>query len=166
VVAVDWLADASDGLGACRHYPVPFTAVQADFDALPFEPAQFDLAVFAGSLHYAPDPAATVAEAARVLAPGGVIAVLDSPTFERDADGEAMVASQLRSLAAAHALERAMRAGRGFLTFSSVERACEAVGRRVRFYKTRGPLAWRARRAVARLRLGRAPAAFGLWVAR
>ena len=62
VVAVDRLDDEADGLGACRHYPVPFAAVQADFDALPFEPSQFDLVVFDGSLHYAPDPAATLAE--------------------------------------------------------------------------------------------------------
>jgi len=165
-VAVDCLDDAADGLGACRHAPIPFMAVQADFDALPFEPGQFDLAAFAGSLHYAAEPAATLAEAARMLTPCGVIAVLDSPVFARDADGEAMVAAHLRSMAATHALERVTRAGRGFLTFMSVERACEAVGRRATFYKTRGPLTWRMRRAFAGPRLGRAPAAFGLWVAR
>ena len=32
-------------------------SVQADFDALPFAPAQFDLVVFNGSLHYAADTA-------------------------------------------------------------------------------------------------------------
>jgi hypothetical protein len=31
---------------------------------------------------------------------------------------------------------------------------------------TRGPLAWRLARLRARFNLGRAPAAFGLWVAR
>src|SRR5260221_2715946 len=40
-VAVDRLDDEGDGLGACRHYPVTFAVVEADFDALPFEPAQF-----------------------------------------------------------------------------------------------------------------------------
>src|SRR5262245_13477663 len=49
VVAVDRMDDAEDGLGACCHYPESFAVVQADFDALPFEPGQFDLAVFDGS---------------------------------------------------------------------------------------------------------------------
>ncbi len=65
VVAVDRLDDEADGLGACRHYPIAFPAVQADFDALPFEPHQFDLVVFDGSLHYSPNPAATLARGAR-----------------------------------------------------------------------------------------------------
>ena len=63
VVALDRLDDGEDGLGACRHYPTPFLRVQADFDALPFVPNQFDLVVFIGSLHYAPDVPATLARA-------------------------------------------------------------------------------------------------------
>src|SRR5262245_10764561 len=50
VVAVDALDDEADGLGAWRHYDVPFAVVQADFDALPLAPKQFDLAGFNGSL--------------------------------------------------------------------------------------------------------------------
>ena len=61
VVAVDRLDDEADGLGACRHYPIAFPAVQADFDALPFEPYQFDVVVFNASLHYSSNPAATPA---------------------------------------------------------------------------------------------------------
>jgi SAM-dependent methyltransferase len=166
LVAVDRLDDEADGLGVCRYYSTPIVAVQADFDELPFAAAQFDVAVFAGSLHYAPDPAATLAEAVRALRPAGVLVVMDSPAFVRDADGEAMVASSLRAIAEAHRLETPIRAGRGFLTFASIERACAAFDRRVRFYPTRGPLAWRVRRAWAGSRLGRVPAAFGVWVAR
>jgi SAM-dependent methyltransferase len=166
LAAVDRLDDEADGLGVCRFYSTPIVAVQADFDELPFAAAQFDAAVFAGSLHYAPDPAASLAEAARVLKPSGVLAVIDSPAFVRDADGEVMVASSLRAIAEAHRLETPIRPGRGFLTFASIERACAALGRRVRFYPTRGPLAWRMRRARAGSRLRRAPAAFGVWVAR
>ena len=40
----------------CRHYPVAFTAVQADFEVLPFEAGQFDLVVFDAALHYANGP--------------------------------------------------------------------------------------------------------------
>jgi SAM-dependent methyltransferase len=165
VVAVDRLDDEADGLGACRHYPVPFVVVQADFDALPFGPGQFDLVVFDGSLHYAPDPVTTLAEARRMLTCGGALAVMDSPMFERDGDGQAMVTAQLRRLEREHGVGDAIRPGLGFLTFAALERAAERLGLRGRFIPTRGPIGWRLGRQFARFRLRRAPAAFGLWVA-
>ena len=93
VVAVDAIDDEVDGLGACRHYAGDFAAVQADFDALPFAPAQFDLVVFNGSLHYAADTGATLERAHRVLAPGGALVVMDSPMFRADGDGRRWSAS-------------------------------------------------------------------------
>jgi SAM-dependent methyltransferase len=165
-VAVDRFDDEADGLGACRHYPVAFAAVQADFDRLPFEPRQFDAAVFTSSLHYSPDPAASLREAARMIVAGGIIAVMDSPTFVRAADGEAMVANQQQRLRAEHGIANPLRAGVGFLTYAAMERAFAAVGLRARWFPSRGPLAWRIRRQMARLRLKRAPAAFGVWVGR
>jgi SAM-dependent methyltransferase len=165
VVAVDRLDDEADGLGACRHYPVTFPAVQADFDALPFEPHQFDVVVFTGSLHYSSDPAASLREAVRMIAPGGAVAVMDSPTFRRDADGEAMVADQRRLLSAEHGIADPIRAGVGFLTYAGMERAFRSLGLRSRFLQSHGPLMWRLRRQIGRWRLGRQPAAFGVWVA-
>jgi SAM-dependent methyltransferase len=166
VVAVDRLDDDADGLGACRHYGVAFAAVQADFDALPFEAAQFDLVVFDGSLHYAQDPAATLTEAARMLLPAGGIAVLDSPMFESDADGESMVRKQLQILEREHGIRDAVRPGTGFLTFGRLEQIARTLGRQAEFFPTRGPVAWRLGRQAARIRLRRPPAAFGVWIAR
>jgi SAM-dependent methyltransferase len=166
VVAVDRLDDEADGLGVARHYPVPFAAVQADFDALPFEPWQFDVAVFEGSLHYSPDPQATLAEARRMIAPGGVIAVMDSPMFTREADGHAMVEQQHTRMQSEYGVAEVVRTGVGFLTFVRIEQAARSLGLQGRFFRSHGPLAWRLRRQFARLRLGRAPAAFGVWVAR
>jgi SAM-dependent methyltransferase len=166
VVAVDRLDDEADGLGACRYYETPFAAVHADFDALPFEPAQFDLAIFDGSLHYSADPAATLVEARRMLAPGGAIAVVDSPMFRRDADGVAMVDGQLRRIAAAHGVPAPLRGGVGFFTFDGLNELTARIGLNGRFMASRGPLTWRLRRQLARIQLGRAPAAFGVWMAR
>ena len=45
--------------------------VEADVESLPFEDASFDLCVTLNSLHCFPDPAAALAEMARVLRPGG-----------------------------------------------------------------------------------------------
>jgi SAM-dependent methyltransferase len=166
VVAVDRLDDDADGLGACRHYPLPFTAVQADFDALPLAPAQFDVVVFDGSLHYAAVPENTITEAARMLTRGGTLAVMDSPMFTSDRAGEAMVSGQLRRIAIDHGIPEPVRAGRGFLTFAALEEACRRLGLKGAFFRSRGPIAWRLRRQIARIRLQRAPAAFGVWVAR
>jgi ubiquinone/menaquinone biosynthesis C-methylase UbiE len=51
----------------------PTTIVQAGAEALPFEDASFDSAVFTLVLCTVPDPAAALAEAARVLRPGGTL---------------------------------------------------------------------------------------------
>ena len=165
VVAVDRLDDDADGLGACRHYPIAFAAVQADFDAMPFEPHQFDVVVFSGSLHYSSDPEGSLREAVRMVSPGGTVAVMDSPVFRRDEDGEAMVADQQHRFHVEDGLAAPIRAGVGFLTYVRMERAFRSLGLRCHFFRSRGPLAWRMRRQVGRWRLGRQPAAFGVWVA-
>jgi len=50
---------------------------QADMYALPFEGQSFDVVTIHHVLHYADDPAAALAEAARVTKPGGVVLVVD-----------------------------------------------------------------------------------------
>jgi SAM-dependent methyltransferase len=166
VVAVDALDDEADGLGAWRHYDVPFVVVQADFDALPFVPKQFDLVVFNGSLHYAPDAAATLARARRMLAPGGALVVMDSPMFRRDRDGAAMVDEKHRRFRLELAVADDVRPGVGYLTFARLGAIAASLDLQAQFVPTRGPLPWRLRRQFARVRLRRAPAAFGLWMAR
>jgi ArsR family transcriptional regulator len=50
---------------------------QADMYRLPFADAVFDAVAMQMVLHYAEDPAAALAEAARVLRPGGVLLIAD-----------------------------------------------------------------------------------------
>jgi SAM-dependent methyltransferase len=164
-VAVDAIDDDVDGLGATRHYDTTFAAVQADFDALPFAPSQFDLAVFNGSLHYSADAAATLEKAHTALVPGGTLVVMDSPMFVADDDGSAMVGSTLRRFVADLGCAGAVRRGAGYLTFGRLDGIADKLALRPKFVPSHGPLGWRLRRSVARVRLRRAPAAFGLWVA-
>jgi SAM-dependent methyltransferase len=165
-VAVDAIDDDVDGLGAARHFATPLTVVQADFDALPFAPGQFDLIVFNGSLHYAPDPEATLHRAHHLLASGGALVVMDSPMFRLDRAGVAMVDEQNRRFAQQHGWREVARPGAGYLTFASLDAIAEALSLTPRFIHSHGPWSWRLRRSAARLRLFRSPAAFGVWVAR
>jgi SAM-dependent methyltransferase len=166
VVALDRLDDEADGAFLGRQGGPSFVAVQGDFEALPFAPGQFDVVVFNASLHYARDPQDTLGLAARMLHGDGTLVVMDSPTFDRDADGESMMATQMAALRTVHDLADVVRPGIGYLTFQGLGRAAERLKRQPTFFPSRGPLAWRLRRPLARRRLGREPATFGVWVAR
>ncbi|MDO9707618.1 ArsR/SmtB family transcription factor [Paracraurococcus lichenis] len=56
---------------------------QADMYRLPLPDAAFDAAALQMVLHYAEDPAAALAEAARVLQPGGLLVVIDLAPHEQ-----------------------------------------------------------------------------------
>ncbi|MEO6716336.1 MAG: metalloregulator ArsR/SmtB family transcription factor [Novosphingobium sp.] len=58
--------------------------VQGDFTALPFAQASFDTVLFHQVLHYALQPEAALAEAARVARAGARIAVVDFAAHERE----------------------------------------------------------------------------------
>jgi SAM-dependent methyltransferase len=83
VVAVDLgatdLASAQRGVADYGHADVPtpggFSAVRADARRLPFAGASFDRVIAAEVLEHIDDDGAALAELARVLRPGGLIAV-------------------------------------------------------------------------------------------
>lgn len=58
--------------------------VQGDFTALPFGKAEFDTVTFHQVLHYAFEPEAVLAEAARVTRPGGRLAIVDFAAHDRE----------------------------------------------------------------------------------
>lgn len=57
---------------------------QGDMYALPLDDQSADTIVIHQVLHYAHSPATAIAEAARVLAPGGILLVVDFAAHERD----------------------------------------------------------------------------------
>ncbi len=58
--------------------------VQGDFADLPFPDASFDTVILHQVLHFAPDPAPALAEAARVLRGGGRIAIVDFASHDHE----------------------------------------------------------------------------------
>lgn len=58
--------------------------VQGDFQDLPFPSDQFDTILLHQVLHFAQEPALVLAEASRVIRPGGRIAIVDFATHNRE----------------------------------------------------------------------------------
>ncbi|HEY4393484.1 MAG TPA: class I SAM-dependent methyltransferase [Polyangia bacterium] len=78
VTALD--VDATDtGLGAIEDPRVG--RLRADLEALPVAAARVDVAIVAAALHYALDVTRALGELARVLRPGGLLVVADSPVY-------------------------------------------------------------------------------------
>lgn len=75
------------GLGALRDARV--ARVVGDLEALPLRPHSFDAVIAAAALHYAVDVRGALSEAARVLRPGGLLIVADSPVYDDGAAREA-----------------------------------------------------------------------------
>ncbi|MEM7342545.1 MAG: class I SAM-dependent methyltransferase [Actinomycetota bacterium] len=126
--AVDLCVNDGDGLRAAQAHPEPLTLIQAEMDALPFASASVDLAVFNAALHYAPAVDRALAEAARVLSPGGRLVVLDSPVFATPRAGAAMVADFAAHTARVHGVEAAPLEGPGFVTERDLDAFATSAG--------------------------------------
>lgn len=79
VIAVDnsdKMVEFGTGL-AGKHQLTNLTYRKGDLEALPIDDGSVDLALFSQSLHHAQHPPRAVAEAFRILRPGGRVAILD-----------------------------------------------------------------------------------------
>ncbi|MET0395672.1 MAG: class I SAM-dependent methyltransferase [Longimicrobiaceae bacterium] len=169
-VALDLREDDVDGLGAAGRYledaPGLFGRVAASFDALPFPAGSFDVAVFNASLHYALELRSVLAEAARVVRPGGRLAVVDSPFYAREAEGAAMIAEKRREAERRFGGRAAVLLALPFVEFLTRERldaASAGLGLAWRRRRVAYPLWYELRPLLARLRRRRRPSRFDLW---
>ncbi len=161
VCALDISDDRHDGLAAHACYTAGFECYQAEYDRLPFAPAQFDLVVFSAAIHYAAALADTLREAARMTVAAGRIVVLDSPFYVDPADGQAMLAAREAHFAHDFGLQP-QAFGIGFLTPAGLEQAAAQAGLQVSVLATDDGWLRRVRRALAQVRTGRAQARFPL----
>jgi SAM-dependent methyltransferase len=172
-IAVEWRDDDGDGLGAARGFDgssePPFSRVVASFESLPVVAGCCDLVVFNASLHYATDLKATLSEAARVLAPKGAIAVVDSPFYRHERDGEAMVAEKRTGSTLPMEDLRADLLALPSIEYLTRERLCGAsagLDLSWRRHRVRYPLTYELRPLLARLQGRRAPSRFDVWEGR
>lgn len=120
VIAVDNSARMVEyGRELARSHALPNLDYRlGDMEALPIDDASVDLAFFSQSLHHAQHPLKAVAEAFRILKPGGRIAILDLVKHHHE---------EARELYADHWLGFAEVELRGFLTKAGFENLETAV---------------------------------------
>ena len=167
-VAVDVRDDDVDGLGAARPFvdraPDRVTRCVASFDHVPLGNGSCDLVVFNASLHYSTHLPTTLREACRVLRAGGRLVVIDSPFYEREADGEAMREEKRRNANASFGSRAAALMALSFVEYLTRDRL-EAASTDVRWvrHRVRYPMWYEMRPVIARLNGRRAPSRFDVW---
>ncbi|HXM71383.1 MAG TPA: class I SAM-dependent methyltransferase, partial [Thermoanaerobaculia bacterium] len=164
-MAVDLTTDDRDGLGASRHYRPSWPRVQAEFDRLPLTTGAADLVIFNASLHYSTDYEVTLAEALRVLTPGGTVAVLESPIYRRPESGRRMVEERRADFAHRYGTRSEALPSRDYLTWEGIEDLGRRLG--VRFQSVTPWYGWRRalRPWIARLKQRREPSYFAILLA-
>lgn len=81
VTAVDYFADAYDGLGAMQFYPRRWRAIQMDLQDLALLDETFDLVILNRCLHFFENPAEFAWRARRRVAPGGLLLMTGLPVY-------------------------------------------------------------------------------------
>ena len=164
--AIDLNIDPRDGLGAARHYGGDWPRVQAEFDHLPLADQQAGLVIYNASLHYSADYHATLAEALRVLRPGGQIAIMDSPIYRSEASGRQMIAERQRAFARDYGTRSDALPNVGYLTWAMLQELGSDLSLRWRIIRPWYGWRWALRPWRARLARRREPSTFALLVAR
>ncbi len=167
-VAVDLLSNLQDGLGAARHYfnylPAPFPCFQAEMDGLPFDNAQFDLAIFNASFHYSESYTRTLGEAIRCLRTSGHLVILDSPFYSREESGQRMAEERREAFLRKHGFASDSIDSREFLTAGILNALAQTHRLTWKILKPWHGVGWALRPLRARLAGRREPAKFRvLW---
>jgi SAM-dependent methyltransferase len=162
--AVDLRTGSLDGLGAHIYYDAAFTPVQADFDQLPFAGQQADLVIYNAALHYSTDYFLTLREGLRLLAPGGVLAVLDTPIYRDARSGEAMAQERQARFCERFGFRSDALPSENYLTWGRLESLGRELGVAWQIRRPFYGLRWMLRPWLARLRGKREPAQFALLI--
>jgi len=157
VTAVDYFADADNGLGARRHYPTRWRAIQMDLRDLSLLDEQFDVVILNRCLAFFTDPAAYVEAAKARVAAGGMLLATGLQFFLAPEAKARQVAEERRRFKARHGLELFLFPTRGYLDGGD-EARLRTAGLRLHPY----PRLWAAN-LKARLLRSRPRHRYGVW---
>lgn len=168
--AVDLLTNDGDGLGAGKLYhsylSAPFPRFRAEISHLPFADAQFDIAIFNASFHYAEDCEATLREVLRCLKEDGILIISDTPWYSHEASGRQMVAERRMAFQRRFGTPSDAIQSLEFLTDERLHRLEQKLSIHWRVYRPWYGWAWAMRPWMARLKRRREPSRFRVYVAR
>lgn len=160
--SVDLSTDATDGLGASRYYAGDWPVVQAEFDRLPLPDNHANMLIFNASLHYSTAFPETLKEACRVLQPGGLIIILDSPIYSDPASGRQMLDEQREDFQQRFGDSSDALPHEGYLTWQLLDELGAMIGVEWAVVRPWYGVKWTMRPLLARIRGGREPATFAI----
>jgi len=168
-VAVDLLVNEFDGLAAASHYapllPHPLTCFRAEVDRLPFANEQGDCVIFNASLHYSENYARTLAEALRCLRVGGTLAIVDSPWYQNEESGAAMVAERRDDFTRRFGFPSDALASQEYFTDGRLAALETELGIHWTVLRPWYGLRWAARPLIAKFKGKREPSSFRIYTA-
>ncbi len=169
-VAVDLVDNEADGLGAGMHYlrhlDRPFPRFHAEMDCLPFEDAQFDVAIFNASFHYSVDYEVTLAETLRCLRRPGYVLIADSAFYAREESGRAMLDEKRASFKQRFGFESDSIPSREYLTPEILSHLAQRFALKWKVLRPWYGFDWALRPIKARLARKRAPSRFYIFWAK
>ena len=163
-IALDINTGVEDGLGAGQKFiddGAAFLRVRAGMERLPFRSGQIRLLAANASFHYARDFRRALSEFERVLTPGGLIAIIDSPFYEDEADGERMIAERVAQFGRKYGIAADFAGRARYFAFEDIEAAASSLKLRLSMHSVWS--GWRRRAEEIRARIvGRRIARFPL----
>lgn len=160
--AIDLSVDSADGLGVAGSFDADWPRLQAEFDRIPLADERTDAVVYNASFHYCVDQRQALAEALRVLRPGGLLAIIDSPIYTDPASGLAMLEEQQRYFERLIGERSDVLRSTGFLTRDQLTLLARMLDLDWHFERPWYGVRWAIRPLLAKLRRQRQPAKFAI----
>ena len=129
-IAVDFNDSPADGLRAGQKFinaGAQFLRVRAGMERLPFLSDRITLVAANASFHYASDFRAALSEFERVLTPGGMIVIIDTPFYNDAADGERMIAERVIHFRKKYGIAETLASRARYLTFKGFEETARSM---------------------------------------
>jgi SAM-dependent methyltransferase len=164
-IAVDINTSPVDGLRAGKKFlneGAVFLRVRAAMERLPFASSRIRLLATNASFHYG-DFRAALADFKRVLIPGGIIAIIDTPFYENLSDGERMLDERVIEFQQKYGIPESLARKSSYMTYAKIDELARDFGLNSRIYPVWPGFARRYRQLYGNL-TGRRIAEFPLVV--
>jgi ubiquinone/menaquinone biosynthesis C-methylase UbiE len=137
-IAVDINISEVDGLRAGQKFidaGAVFLRIRAGMERLPFRSGRIRLLAANASFHYARDFHAVLSEFERVLAPGGTIAIIDTPFYDNSDDGDRMMAERVVEFRQKYGLAEMFARKSSYMTYETLQQLTRLFPFTVRVHK-------------------------------